>query len=204
MAGGAHRLAVRMLEGLGKQLWGFEPRLMHNIVTDMGPLRALVWFVANMPRYEVTRRVLGPLRTHLACTVISLHNGCRYCSYGHGYAVELVYLQQRDRVFPVSADEMCTWIGLSSAELRSRLFTALERADLHGELIWVDRTLAQVRGEQGPVDRYEARIAHLVRMFAQLNAVGIANDTEPDEAHDPLNKNHALKARNAALRASPA
>jgi hypothetical protein len=41
-------------------------------------------------------------------------------------------------------------------------------------------------------------------MFAQLNAVGIAGKVEPDEAHDPLNKDRALKARNAQLRGSPA
>jgi hypothetical protein len=204
MADRGHRLAVGVLEGLGKWLWGFEPRLMHSIVTELGPVRSLAWFVANMPRYEITRRMLGPLRTNLAGTVISLYNGCRYCAFGQGYAVELIYLKERDRVFPVSADEMSTWIGLPPAELRNRLFGVLERADLHGEMIWVDRTLAQVRGEQRPVDRHEARIPHLIRMFAMLNGVANANDTEPDEAHDPINKNRALKARNAALRGSRA
>jgi hypothetical protein len=99
---------------------------------------------------------------------------------------------------------MSDWIDLQPGELRDRMCDILQRADLHAEVIWVDRTLALARGQQRPVDRHEARIAHLVQMFAQLNAVGIAGKVEPDEAHDPLNKDRALKARNAQLRGSPA
>jgi hypothetical protein len=205
MAGpGLDRLAVRLLEGLGERLWGFPPRLMAYIVDDLGAVGAVSWFARNMPRYEYTLRVLGPLRTHLTCTVVSLSNGCRYCSFGHAYAAELVYLQERGKVFPADALTMSGWVGLEPAELRQRMVEVLERADLHSEVLWVDRTLALVNGTQRPVDRDEARIAHLVRMFAMLNAVGIAGEVEPDEAHDPRNKDGALKARNAKLRGSVA
>jgi hypothetical protein len=201
---GLDGFAVGLLEALGKRLWGFHPRLMPAIVAELGAVGALTWFAANMPRYERTMRVLGPLRTHLACTVISLHNGCRYCSFGHAYAVELVYLKQRERVFPVDAHTMCGWSELPPGELRARLCDTLERADLHAEVIWVDRTLALARGRQRAVDRTEARIAHLVRMFALLNAVGVTHEVEPDKAHDPVNKDRTLKTRNSELRGSPA
>jgi hypothetical protein len=198
------RVAVGLLEALGKRLWGFPPHLMSYIVAELGPVRALTWFAANMARYERTLRVLGPLRTHLACTVISLHNGCRYLTFGHAYAVELVYLKQRGRVFPLDAPTICEWIDVPPAELRGRICDVLQRAELHAEVLWADRTLALVSGEQRAVDRQEARIAHLVGMFALLSAVAIAGKVEPDEAHDPLNKDRALKARNAELRGSPA
>jgi hypothetical protein len=196
------RFAVRALEWLGQQLWGFPPRLMGPIVHQMGAVQALGWFVRNMPRYERTLRVLGPLRTHLACTLVSLHNGCRYCSFGHAYAAELVYLTERGTLLPLDAHEVSEWIGLEPAELRQRMVNALQRADLHGEVLWVDRTLALAGGTQEPVDAHEARIAHLVSMFGVLNAVGIAGAVEPDEAHDPLNKDVELKARHSALRRS--
>ncbi|HYH31681.1 MAG TPA: hypothetical protein VD903_14980 [Pseudonocardia sp.] len=205
MAGrGVDRLVVRLLEGLGRRLWGFPPRLMAPLVDQMGAAEALGWFVRNMPRYERTRRLLGPLRTHVACTAVSLHNGCRYCAFGHAYAVELIYLKERGRLFPADAETMSGWLGLEPAELRQRIVEVLERADLHGEVLWVDRTLALASGTQRPVDQDEARIAHLVRMFAVLNAVGEAGGVEPDEAHDPLNKDAALKVRNAQLRRSAA
>ncbi|TQM09026.1 hypothetical protein [Pseudonocardia kunmingensis] len=200
----ADRLAVRLLEGLGRQLWGFPPRLMAHIVADQGAVGAVSWFARNMPRYERTLRVLGPLRTHLACTTISLRNGCRYCAYGHAYAVELVHLKDRGTVFPADAGTMSSWTGLEPIELRQRIVDVLQRADLHAEVLWVDRTLAMVGESQGPVDQHEARIAHLVQMFAVLNAVGMAGAVEPDEAHDPLNKDTELKARNAQLRRSVA
>jgi alkylhydroperoxidase family enzyme len=199
---GLDRLAVRLLEGLGRQLWGFPPRLMRPIVAEMGAVPALAWFARNMPRYERTLRVLGPLRTHLACTVVSLVNGCRYCSYGHAYAAELVFLRDRGTLFPVDAQTMSTWTGLPPTELRQRVVEVLERADLHGEVLWVDRALALAAGAQQPVDAHEARIAHLVAMFAVLNAIGRAGDVEPDEAHDPVNKDEWLTARHRELRGS--
>lgn len=196
------RLATKALELLGRRLWGFPPRLMGPIVHQLGAVKALGWFARNMPRYERTLRVLGPLRTHLACTVVSLYNGCRYCSFGHAYAAELVYLKERGTLFPLDAHDVSHWIGLEPAELRQRMVDMLQRADLHGEVLWVDRTLALADGTQRPVDAHEARIAHLVSMFGVLNAVGMAGDVEPDEAHDPLNKDLELKARHNALRRS--
>ena len=194
------RVAARVLERIGERLWGFPPRLMRPIVAHRGGLPALGWFVRNMPRYERTLRALGPLRTHLACTLISLHNGCRYCSFGHLYAVELIYLEQRGTLFPLDAHSVSDWIGLRPAELRRRMVDVLQQADLHGEALWVDTTLALASGSQRPVDAQEARIAHLVAMFRVLNDAGIAGDVEPDEAHDPLNKHVHLKARHDELR----
>jgi hypothetical protein len=92
------------------------------------------------------------------------------------------------------------WIGLRPAELRRRMVDVLQQADLHGEALWVDTTLALASGAQRAVDAPEARIAHLVSMFRVLNDVGIAGDVEPDEAHDPRNKDAALKARHHELR----
>jgi hypothetical protein len=205
MAGRAvDRLAVRLLEGLGERLWGFPPRLMAYVVDDLGAVGAVSWFARNMPRYERTLRVLGPLRTHLACTIVSLSNGCRYCSFGHAYAAELVYLEERGKVVPADARTISEWVELEPGELRQRMVEMLERADLHSEVLWVDRTLALVNGTQRPVDKDEARVAHLVRMFTVLNAIAMAGAVEPDEAHDPRNKNGALKAGNALLRRSVA
>jgi hypothetical protein len=201
---GLDRFAVRALEGIGQQLWGFPPRLMAPIVAQLGALRALGWFVRNMPRYERTLRALGPMRTHLACTLISLHNGCRYCSFGHLYAVELVYLEQRGELFPIDATSVPDWIGLRPNDLRRRMVDVLQQAELHSEVLWVDATLALACGDQRPVDAQEARIAHLVSMFRVLNDVGMASGIDPDEAHDPLNKDAGLKARHHELRGSMA
>ena len=198
-----HGLAIGLLEALWNGLWGFPPHFTAPVVDELGPVGALTWFAWHMPRYQRTLHALGPLRTHLACTVISLDNGCLYCSFGHAYAVELVYLKQRGRVFPVDARTMCEWTELPPAALRAQLCDVLQRAALHAEVLWVDRTLALARGEQRAMDRQEARIEHLVHMFTLLNAVAIAGKIEPDEAHDPLNKDRALKARNAALRGPP-
>lgn len=195
------RAVVRTMEATARALCGYTPRVLEFVVADLGPLRAIRWMAAHMPRYKRTMRVLGPLRTHVACLVISLVNGCRHCAFGQAYALELLHLRDRDELFPVDAHTLSGWIGLPNEELRSRLHLLLEAAGLHAEVVWADRTLDLTTGAQQPIDAEEARIAHLVVMIGQLNRVGVAHGIEPDEAHDPVNKDTALRARCAELRA---
>jgi hypothetical protein len=194
-------VAVTVLQQSACRRWGFPPGIMAPLVQQLGPLRAVGWACRAARRYDRALRALGPLRTHLACVTISLFNGFRYCAYGHAYALELHHLDLHDRLFPEPAATVAGWAGLSRNELRSRLRDALMQADLHVELIWVDRALDLADGGR-PIDDQEARIAHLVGVFETLGAVGLAGQPELDEAHDPLNKDTRLKTRLAALRAA--
>ncbi len=194
------RFAVAVLEGVGKRLWGFPPSLMAPIVQQLGPGPALRWFVSNMPRYERTLRAFGGLRTHLMCTAISLVNGCGYCTFGHAYAFELIYFRERGRLFPLDEDALDALRGQSAFVIRDRLIEALEQAELHSEIHWLERALALAVDGQWPTDRDEMRVAHLVRMFSVLNSVGIDRQISPDEAHDPANKDRILKWRYATRR----
>ncbi len=194
------RLAVRGLEALCRMMWGFPPTIITLIVDHMGPLRALGWFAGHMPRYLASRVVLGPVRVHLACIIVSLRNGCAYCAHGHVYALELLYLRQHGRLFPLDAKALDQWYGLDDRTLRKRLRTVLATAGLHTEVVWVDRLVALADGALAPVDAAEARLAHVMRMADIASRIATARNAVPDEAHDPVNKDVAVKARHAALR----
>lgn len=155
-----------------------------------------------MPRYERTLRVYGPVRTHLLATAISLVNGCRYCTFGHAYALQLTYLRSRHVLFPLDEHAITGLRRLGVADIRDRLVAAARQAGLDADVAWIDRTLALASGRRQPIDSADSRSAHLIRMFGVLNACGIAGDVEPDEAHDPVNRDRALKARYARLRAA--
>lgn len=195
------RVVVRLFEFAVRALWGFTPRVMEFVVADLGPGPAVRWMTAHMPRYQRTLSVLGPVRTHLACLVVSLLNGCRYCAFGQAYALELLYLRERGVLFPVDAAALAEWVDLPVEEQRSRLRAVLEEAGMHSEVVWAGRVLDLASGTHPPIDATETRIAHLVEMIGQLNRVGIAHGIAPDEAHDPVNKDAALRARCAELRA---
>jgi hypothetical protein len=198
------RLAVRGLEALCRAMRGFPPTIVRLVVDHMGPLRAIGWFGTHMPRFLASRLVLGPVRVHLACIVVSLRNGCGYCAYGHVYALELLYLRQHGRLFPIDATALDEWYGLDPRALRVRLRTALATAGLHTEAIWVDRVVALAEGTQTPVDADEARLAHVIRMADTASRIAAAGNAAPDEAHDPINKDATVKARHATLRSAAA
>ena len=158
------RLAIRGLEALCRMMWGFPPTIITLVVDAMGPMRAIGWFAAHMPRFLTSRVVLGPVRVHLACIVVSLRNGCAYCAYGHVYALELLYLRQHGRLFPLDAKALDAWYGLDARALRNRLRSVLAAAGMHTEAIWVDRIIELAEGSQTPVDAAETRLAHVIRM----------------------------------------
>lgn len=193
---------TRLLAAMCRVMWGFAPRMIPHIVRRLGPGHSVVWFALNMPRLLWTMHILGPLRTHLAAVAISLHNGCTYCAYGHAFALELIYLRDRGRLFPVDARTLATWQDLPTRELAQRLRRVLQEAGLHAETLWVDRSLALAAGTSRPVDADEARIAHLVRMLGRMNRIAVEAGVEPDEAQNPINKDHGLKNRYTELRAA--
>lgn len=174
---------------------------MADIVDQHGPLRSLGWFASNMPTYEKILKAWGPLRTHYLAVVISATNGCGYCSYGHAYAFSLHYFKERGLVFPLSEEQMRAASGLGKAEATALFRQALVDGALEAEMSWVDRTLvvAESRHARGQDEKW---MLHLVEMFAWLNACGIAADTTPDAAHDPINKDVALQERYAVARAA--
>ncbi|WP_028924094.1 hypothetical protein [Pseudonocardia acaciae] len=176
---------------------------MAPIVAQLGPVRALGWFVRNMPKYERTLKALGETRTHLLCVGISLINGCPYCTYGHAYAFELAHLAEYGRLFPLDEQAISAMVGLPPAQVRHQLVKATQAAGLHLDALWLDRTITlATSADHRPAEPNEERIAHLVTMFGTLNRVGRTSGAEPDEAHSPLNKNVALKLRYAVMRAS--
>jgi hypothetical protein len=194
-----------MLERLGNLMWGCTPRVMGPVVRQFGPARAVLWFCANMPRYLLTLRAFGGLRTHLVGTAISLIYGCPYCSYGEAYAFQLIHLRDRGKLFPLDEDEMGKLCGKPPAAIRHCLVSALRASGLHNEVPIVERTIALAAGaDLRPTEPDEIRLAHLVRMLSVLNAAGIAEsiDRVPGEALDPVNKDSGLKGEYAALRAT--
>lgn len=193
-------LAVAALETAGRSLWGFRPRLMPVIVERLGAVPAIAWFASNMPRYESTLRAYGGVRTHLLATTISLINGCAYCSFGHAYALQLIYLRDHGRLLPLDEQAITDLRLRGPAQIRDRLAGALAEAGLDEEIPWVDRLIALSDGSCRPQDSDDVRLVHLISMFRVLNECGIAGAVLPDEAHDPSNKDAALRRRYRALR----
>ena len=193
------RVATAILERIGERLWGFRPRPMQHIVEDRGAFGSLAWFLSNMPGYERTLAAEGALRMHLWCTAISIDNGCAYCTYGHGLALELAYLRDHSALFAI--DER-TLVGLVTKDhvkrRQSLLVDAIAASGLAGELPAVER-LWDLKDGAVPVTRSNRRVAHLLRLFMVLNTCGRDGCVAPDEAHDPLNRDVALKERYRAV-----
>src|SRR5215467_4650865 len=124
----AQKLMTRLLETVGERKWGVRPRLMAHIVSTLGAAGAARWFVANLPRYERTLATLGPVRTHLLCVEISVMNGCDYCTFAHGLALELHVFRERGALFPLDEDQLAALNAAPDAERVAALERALAEA----------------------------------------------------------------------------
>jgi len=199
-AGGV--VATRVLETVSGGLWNLKARLMADIVEQHGPAQSLKWFASNMPTYEKILKTWGPLRTHYLAVTVSAINGCGYCTYGHAYAFVLHYFERTGKLFPLSEHELRDLGTLDDNGVLQALIGALRDAGMGDETPWVERIAAAHQASQpgapsrpGPGSRDDQWLQHLVEMFGWLNACGIAAETEPDAAHDPINKNSELRRR---------
>lgn len=200
-------MSTFLLEKIGQHLWGFKPRLMAHFVNQKGPVSSLSWFARNMPTYQRILKTWGPDRTHLVSMTTSLINGCPYSTFGHAYSVQLHYLKNTGKLFPRTDEELLAMSELPRDQIIEQLCVALRDADLQEEIPIVCRTSELMPGsnEVGkPIDSnpYDKNILRLINLFAELNSCAIAGSIEPDEAHDPINKNTELKLQYERLRAS--
>ena len=192
--------AIRLLELLGRALWGFKPNQMRAIGEQHGAAKALSWFLLNMPRYERTVKDWGPVRTHLMVTEISVLNGCPYCTYGHAYALQLLYLKQTGQLLPVDEQQIVAWHALDEAAAIDQFKSLVQSTELAEYQHRLDRMLLLRQGAELPASKEDHRILHLLSMFGFLNQCGINGKTTPDQAHDPVNKDTALKEKYRQLR----
>jgi len=196
------RVGVTALTSISSRLWDLRANLMEDIVEQHGTVRSVAWFARNMPRYERILVRFGPIRTHLVTTALSLVNRCGYCSYGHAHAFQLHHFQRSGEVFPLSEQDLLDRIGSDRNTILADVGAALDQAGLADEIPWLDRTFELLDGTGEPDGQADEDLLHLAAMFDWLNACGIAAETEPDGAHEPINKDTELRARYAAARAS--
>ena len=196
------RPATFLLEAFGDQLWGFKPGWIAVCVRHKGAFGALFWFARMMPGYERILETWGPIRTHLLTTAISVLNGCWYCTQGHAYALQLHYLRQTDRLFPLTEREMFQLHELSEDAALAEFEQGLDRAGLGGEIFVLRRMVELKRNRRLAVSRGDRDLLHLLDMFGTLNLCSPASPPKTKQAHDPINKNRAIHNRYAALRSS--
>lgn len=93
-------LVVRGLQAVYTRRLAFPPTIIPLVVEDMGPARTSWWCATNLVRYVVALSVLGSVWAHLTCVVVSLRNGCGYCSHDHVYAFKLLHLRDHGKLLP--------------------------------------------------------------------------------------------------------
>ncbi|MBA3533857.1 MAG: hypothetical protein H0T73_18215 [Ardenticatenales bacterium] len=195
-----NRIATSILEMIGKVLWGFKPNLMKDIVAQEGSVNSLSWFARNMPTYEKTLDDWGAIRTHLLATEISVLNGCSYCTYGHASALQLHYYKDYGKLLPSDEDQIASWHSVSEDETVDRFRELIGSAELSSELPILERMLVLRRGSEEPTSEEDRKIVHFIKMFQLLNRCGINAKTSHDQAHDPINKDSALREQYQQVR----
>lgn len=193
-------ITTKLLETIGQVLWGFKPNLMAHIAEQHGAIKSISWFAQNMPTYEKILKEWGPISTHLLATEISVLNSCPYCTYGHIYALELHYLKEKGNLMPRDEDDIVAWHALAEPDVIDNFRELINSADLGDEMPILDRMLLLRKGVQKPVSSQDYQILHLVQMFGFLNTCGVKGNTNPDQAHDPINKDMALQNEYKRLR----
>jgi hypothetical protein len=190
-----------VLKTYARLSWGFQPLLLDVIIERLGGIGAAKWMVQYLPRYESILKRLGPSRGHLLCAFASLLNGCPYCTYAHGRALNLYFFRDQGRLFPLDEDELVQLSGLPDPEMLARANETLEQAGMAADKLMLQRLWAIKFEGDTPKNELDSDVHHAVAMFDVLNACALVANTPRDDAHDPIRKDRALVERyEAALK----
>jgi hypothetical protein len=151
---------------------GVINQLMEPLVDQLGPWRALYWCGRNLPRYEYAVARSGPVRTHLLAATVSVINNSTSCARSQGIALKTAYCRLYGRDFPFHEDQWELLCGETPVVVRHRLLTAVRKAGLHTDALWLSRTI-ELAAAPAPcaVYRDDLRIEHMVRTVRALNEV---------------------------------
>lgn len=194
------RVVTFILEAIGSKLWGFKPNLMQHFVDQHGPGQSMYWFATNMPKYEKILKELGPIRTHLLVSAISIMNACRYCHTGHAEAFQLHFLRIHGEIFPMDTDEMFALRGIGIDNMIHSLEDALTSSGLKEEVPTLKRLVKLYWDPSQTRQSEDASLIHLISMFKVLNQCGIEANATIDAVHDPINRDTVLINRHKHLR----
>ncbi|MEL6938677.1 MAG: hypothetical protein AAFO84_05735 [Cyanobacteria bacterium J06598_1] len=187
--------AIFLIEAFFEQLWGFKPNFIRPFIHQKGAVRSLFWCGKNMLKYEGTLEKWSPLRTHLSAMTVSALNACPYTVFGHALAVELLYLKQTGRLFPLTEGDLVQLCGRSEEEIMSALEQALIEADLSSEILGLYRLVELRRSPEMAATEQDRDWVHLNRMFATLNTSAVKSRVSQDQAHDSINKDRGMRDR---------
>ncbi|MEO1620984.1 MAG: hypothetical protein AAFU53_08100 [Cyanobacteria bacterium J06632_3] len=165
-----------------------------------GAVRSLFWFTTNMLKYQSTMELWGPKRTHLIVVGICALNGDTYCVFGHAYALELNYLKQTGKLFPLTEHQLMDLCGQDEAEILATLQRALTNAGLESEILILQRMRELHHRPELATTEQDRQLIHLIRMFATLNACSRKANVPTDQGHGPINKNRAMRDRYRTFR----
>lgn len=190
----SQKAAKFIIENIIVRLWGFTSSLMLEIIRREGGLGSLLFVVKNMIRFELLMAKWGPIKTHILCVNISILNGCPYCIFGHAYAFNLHYFKDYKKLFPLDSFQIMEFAQFTKTQKIEKMEEILQDPKLEHLQESVDLQLALINGKE-PSNKNERQIKFVQTLYDYLNACGIAAGSQPDEAHDTINKNVDLKNR---------
>lgn len=194
------RFAVFVLETIGRILWGFKPNLMRDIVETKGAKKGLSFILFNMPSFDKTVKQVGGQRANFIASVISILNGCPYCTYGHALGFQFHYFNNHGKLFPIDEYEMMELNKQEKAEVIELLAMHLKTANLETEYGDLHRVNELMKDKDLAHSKDDEVILKFIKIFDFLNFCAISQDTTLDYAHDPINKNKALVEKYYSVR----
>lgn len=180
---------------------GYYVDFDEELVRQHGIKGLITWGKSTRDAFDEIVASLGVERAHLVAAFASFFNGCDYCSWGHIFALNLLYLERTGKLYPLDETEVLDLMKqgdtLVFEELRARLSGNPEYAE---DLRLLERQHALRTLSEGPASDEDRILMRSITLFEWVNECSIVVNA-PAPPMDPIAKKKALLARYAALRA---
>jgi hypothetical protein len=142
------RMILALYRRIELAQYGFTLPFMESMFRVRG-YRGLFAMGDNLTRtIKALEKRYGQLIANLILAWAGLWNGCRYCSIGHVYAVNLLHFRETGRLYPIAESEVPELQELTYPELMERLRHALVGEEFAEQLQVIERMFELFSGAQ--------------------------------------------------------
>ena len=177
---------------------GYSVNFDEELLRQHGISGLIKWGRATQAAFDHIATKLGLEEAHLVAAFASFFNGCDYCSWGHLFALNLIYLERTGKLYPVDEEEVLELMRRGDSAVFEELRLRLGEHPEHLRLLLRQQELRTLEG--GPVSEEDKIIVSSITLFEWVNECSIVVNA-PAPPMDPIAKKKALLARYEALRA---
>lgn len=178
---------------------GYYVTFDEELVRQHGIRGFLKWGESTQAAFNEIEKAMGPEKAHFAAAFASFFNGCDYCAWGHVFALNLIYFERTQKLYPLDETEIHDLMRKGDSQVLTELEQTLVEFPEHARLVRRQYELRSLAPDV-PANDEDRLLLKSIGLFEWVNECSIVVNA-PAPPMDPIARKKKLLAAYEQARA---